>query len=114
MLTVVVIYPFLCCQDYSYRLRGDLLDRRPLPADRPPGAKESPSAHDWRVLAVTLVAAFMAAFTEFCAGSYLSRFVPGDCAADEEMVRHRHGDQEFAEVPTTIVARTAAKANRKG
>lgn len=55
-----------------------------------------------------------AAFTEFCAGSYLSRFVPGDCAADEEMVRHRHGDQEFAEVPTTIVARTAAKAGRKG
>jgi acyl carrier protein len=55
-----------------------------------------------------------AAFTEFCAGSYLNRFVPCDCAADEEVVRHRHGDREFDEVPTTIVTRAAAAAGEKG
>ncbi|EST34211.1 acyl carrier protein [Streptomyces roseochromogenus] len=51
-----------------------------------------------------------AAFTEFCAGSYLNRFVPCDSRADEEVVRHWHGDQLFDEVPTTIVTRTAGTA----
>lgn len=57
-----MIYIFLHCQDDSDRFgETSLTTARYQPIDTP-GAKASPSAHDWRVLGVTLVAAFMAVF----------------------------------------------------